>query len=405
MPVRTGARVARPAVGMSAGASGGASASGAAASGLVLLALIAGCAVSPDGAATGGASPPAAEASLESILLPVITERMQQLEVPGLVAVVETAAGESYEVALGVSDVETGKPMEVADHLRVGSITKTMTATVILQLVEEGELGLDDPLAPYFPGVDTNDATVRQALNMTSGIPSYTGDAFMQGQAADPRRVWSPDEVLALVAGLPPTFAAGEGWEYSNTNYTMLGLIAEHVGGAPLGELMDERLFAPLGMTRCSAPPVDTTIPAPGSQGYQWGAYWDGTGEPPPLVDVTDWNISWGFGTGEAICTAPDMLTWAKALVSGELLDPATQAERLQWVPSGHPSVEYGLGISRIGGLVGHNGSVAGFQSQAAVRESDGTAIVVLTNLSISPDLQTPGTAISNAIAEALPPQ
>lgn len=377
----------------------------AAASGLVLVASIAGCTTSPDGAPGDASTSPAAGSSLESILLPVITEQMQQLQVPGLVAIVETAAGDSYEVALGVADVETGEPMDAADHLRVGSITKTMTATVILQLADEGELALDDPLGPYVPGVDTNDATIRQALSMTSGIPGYTDDAFVQQQGLDPRRVWTPGEVLALVAGRPSTFPAGEGWEYSNTNYTMLGLVAEQAGGAPLGELFDERLFTPLGMSGCSAPPQDTTIPSPRSHGYQWGAYWNGEGTAPPLLDVTDWNMSWGFGTGEAICTAADMLIWARALVSGELLDPATQADRLEWVASGHPSVEYGLGIGRLSGLVGHNGSVAGFQSQAAVRESDGTAIVVLTNLSISSDLRPPASAISDAISQALPPQ
>ena len=122
-------------------------------------------------------------------------------------------------------------------------------------------------------------------------------------------------------------------------------------------------------------------------------------------MDVTDWNMSWGFGTGEAICTAPDLLIWAHALVSGELLDPATQTERLGGLSGADGAVPYGLGIANLNGLIGHNGSIAGFQSQAAVRQSDGTAIVVLTNLSISPDLQTPATAISNAISQALPPQ
>ena len=122
-------------------------------------------------------------------------------------------------------------------------------------------------------------------------------------------------------------------------------------------------------------------------------------------MDVTDWNMSWGFGTGEAICTAPDMLIWAHALFSGDLLEPATQAERMEGLSSTGGPLPYGLGIANLSGLIGHNGAVAGFQSQAAVRESDGTAIVVLTNLPILGDLRPPATAISNAISEALPPQ
>ena len=366
--------------------------------------LMAGCSAAPVAETDAASETPQAETSLESRLLPVIAEQMEAMQVPGLVAIVETADGDSYELALGLADVETEEPMQLSDHFRIGSITKTLTATVILQLAEEGKLGLDDPLAPYFPGVDTNGATIRQALNMTTGIPGYTGDAFMQGQAADPQKVWTPDEVIAIVAGRPPLFAAGDGWDYSNTNYTMLGLIAEQAGGAPLGELIADRIFEPLGMDGCSVPAADdTSIPSPRSHGYQWGTYWNGEGTPPPMVDVTDWNMSWGFGTGEAICTAPDMLIWAQALVSGELLDPATQAERLEGLSNADGSVPYGLGIANLNGLIGHNGSIAGFQSQAAVRESDGTAIVVLTNLSTSPDLRTPATAISNAISEALP--
>lgn len=350
------------------------------------------------------ASPSSGEASLESIVQPILTEQMERMEVPGLVAIVQSPDGEVYRAALGLADIASERPMALRDHLRIGSITKTMTATVILQLVDEGMLSLDDPLARYLPDAGTNGATVRQALDMSSGIPPYTSDAFMRGQAADPAKRWTPQMVLAIVADLPATFPPGEGKEYSNTNYTMLGMIAEQVGGAPLSRLLTERIFAPLGMDGCSADAEDTTIPPPRSRGYQWGDYWDGEGSPPPIADVTDWNMSWGFGTGEAICTAEDMLIWARALYEGALLKPATQQARLEAI-SDDSALPYGLGIADLGGLIGHNGSVAGFQAQAAVRESDGTVIVVLTNLSVSPDLEAPATTISAAISQALPPQ
>lgn len=349
------------------------------------------------------ASPVSDEVSLESIVLPVLTEQMERMEVPGLVAIVHSPDGEVYRAALGLADIESEDPMALDDHFRIGSITKTMTATVILQLVDEGLLSLDDPLARYLPDAGTNGATVRQALDMSSGIPPYTSDAFMQGQAADPTKQWTPEMVLAVVADRPPTFPPGEGKEYSNTNYTMLGMIAEQVGGAPLSELLTERIFSPLGMSGCSANIEDTTIPAPRVHGYQWGDYWNGEGSAPPIVDVTDWNMSWGFGTGEAICTAEDMLIWARALSAGELLQPATQQARLEGISDRNSALPYGLGVADLGGLIGHNGSVAGFQAQAAVRKSDGTIIVVLTNLSISPDLELPATTISAAISEALP--
>jgi len=112
-----------------------------------------------------GASP----ASLEVILRPVVTEQMNRMQGPGLIVSVQTPDRGSWQAAFGVSDTTTRVPMDIADHVRVGSITKSFTATVILQLAQEGRLALDDQLAPYFPGFNTNGATIRQALQLTSG--------------------------------------------------------------------------------------------------------------------------------------------------------------------------------------------------------------------------------------------
>ncbi|WP_448811180.1 serine hydrolase domain-containing protein [Agromyces bauzanensis] len=368
-----------------------------------LTACTAGSTVAPTEAPPGSSS---ADASLESAILPVLTEQMEELQVPGLVAIIDSPDRGTYEVALGVADVDTEEPMRMDDHFRVGSNTKTMTATVILQLADEGKLALDDPLAPYFPGVDTNGATLRQALNMTSGIPTYTTDPFLNGLADAPQRVWTADDLFATIAGQPPEFAPGAGWDYSNTNYLMLALIAEQVGGASLGDLITERVFAPLGMTGCSLPQADdATLPSPFSRGYQYGTKWDEPSPPadlPALVDVTDFNPSWGFGAGEAICTAADMAIWAEALVTGELLSPEMQAERLEFVQN-DVNFPYGLGIGKLNGLVGHNGHMSGYMTQATVRESDGTVIVVLTNITQAPGGALPATNISEWISRAIP--
>ena len=350
--------------------------------------------------------------SLEATLSPVVTEQMRKMQIPGLIVYVQTPHQGTWQAALGVSDLSTQTPMDFADHVRIGSITKSMTATVILQLVQEGKLHLDDPLAPYFPGVNTNNATIRQALQLTSGIADYTTDAFLNALADEPQRVWSPDALVGLVASAPPMFAAGTNWYYSNTNYVMLGAIAEHVTGQPLGRLFADRIFKPLQMTGCSAPAAtDSAIPPPRSHGYMFGTRWDRPPSPPgalpALVDVTDWNPSWGFGAGQVICTAADLVVWAKALATGEVLDPATQTERLRWYPTPQTSpeikVQYGLGIANLNGLVGHNGEISGYMTQAARRESDGTIIVVMSNLMMSPDLGEPATVISELISRAVP--
>jgi D-alanyl-D-alanine carboxypeptidase len=368
----------------------------------IALSLVVLAAASAVGAA--GAEP----ASLDGILRPVVLAQMKQMKIPGLIVSVQTPRRGNWESALGVSDTTTRAPMDVHDHMRVGSITKSLTATVILQLAQEGRLGLDDPLAPYFPGVDTNGALIRQALQMTSGIADYTTVSFLNALADHSNKVWSPEELVATVAGEPPMFPAGSSWYYSNTNFVMLGIIAERVTGQPLGQLVVDRIFTPLGMTGCSMPAAtDTAIPAPSSRGYQFGTDWGRAASPPAplpsLVDVTDVNPSWAAGAGAAICTAADMTVWATALATGELLDPAMQAQRLTWYPTSDPHAKYGLGVVDINGLVGHNGEISGFMSQATRREADGTTIVVLTNLTTAPDTAEPATVLSELISRAIP--
>ena len=205
-------------------------------------------------------------------------------------------------------------------------------------------------------------------------------------------------------------FPAGTGWYYSNTNYVMLGIVAEQVTGQPLRRLIADRIFGPLNMTGCSFPDAaDNTIAQPSSRGYMLSTKWDRPPTPPaplpPLVDVTDFNPSWAAGAGQAICTAADLAVWGRALATGELLDPDMQAQRLTFYPTGDPHARYGLGVVDINGLVGHNGEISGFMSQTARRESDGTVIVVLSNLMIAPDLTEPATAISELISRAIPPK
>lgn len=353
---------------------------------------------------------PSQSPSLEGTLRPVVTELMENMQIPGLIVHVQTPDRGTWQAALGVSDTSTQAPMDVADHVRAGSITKSFTATVILQLAQEGKLALDDPLAPYLPGVDTNGATIRQALQLTSGIPDYTTVPFLNALADDPQRVWSPQELISTVAGEPPMFPPGRGWYYSNTNYVMLGVIAEQVTGEPLRQLIADRIFVPLELTGCSMPTAtDAAIPGPRSRGYQLGTDWGRPDTPPAplpaLVDVTDNNPSWAYGAGAAICTVADLAIWGRALAEGELLEPEMQAQRLAYVPAGDPRAKYGLGVVDINGLVGHNGEISGYMSQTARRESDGTVIVVLSNLMLAPDNSEPATVISELISRALPQQ
>ena len=377
--------------------------------------LVAGCASTVSPTSPLPATPAAATAALQgdaalaAVLSPVVAAQLTRLRLPGAVVVVDVPGRGAWRAALGVGNVATNEPMRVDDHIRIGSLTKTMTATVVLQLAEEGKLALDAPLARYVPGTTANGATVRQALQMTSGIASYTSDAFLDALAGDPGRVWSPTELAALGKGQPPNFAAGKGWEYSNTNYILLGLIAEQVSRTPLAQLFQQRIFGPLRMNGCSLPAAtDASIPPPYSHGYMVGKGWGLTPVPaaaqvPPLTDVSNWNPSWGWAAGGVSCTSADLMIWAKALATGALLTPAMQQERLTWLwASKDPPVGYGLGIGNWDGMLGHNGEISGYQSKALYRPSDGTTIVVLTNLTASVNGEGPAEAITAAITSAL---
>ena len=334
---------------------------------------------------------------------------MAAMQVPGAVVYVSTPTKGDWKAALGTADVTQGTPSADADHLRIGSITKTMTATIVLQLAQENKISLDAPLVTYLPGEKTNGATVRQALQMTTGIGNYTTTPFLNALAADPQKVWSPQSLSSLGTSMVPSFQAGSSFEYSNTNYILLGQIAEKVTGEPYGQLLAQRIFKPLGMTGCSLPAAaDASLPKPYSHGYMFGTSWDRKPSPPaPLpakVDVSTWIPSWGWAAGGVICDIDSLKGWPAALATGKLLSPEMQRQRLAWLTiNKDPLIQYGLGVGNWDGLVGHNGEISGYQSKAVYRVSDGTTIVVLTNLMAAPDNQAPAEVLTDAIAKAIP--
>ena len=147
-------------------------------------------------------------------------------------------------------------PPRADTHFRIASNTKTMTAAVIVQLAQEGKLSLGDPVSKYVPGVPNGDnITIAELLEMRSGLYNYTDAPELSASIdRDPTKVWTPDELLAIAFARPANSPPGTAYEYNNTNYALLGLVAEKVDGRPLATAMQDRLFAPLGMTEHHAP-------------------------------------------------------------------------------------------------------------------------------------------------------
>ena len=344
----------------------------------------------------------------------------KEMLVPGAVVILRTPNGE-FTTTYGVTTYRGTVPIGFEQHLRVGSNTKTWTGTVILQQVQEGRLGLEDPVSKYRPDVPNGgQITIEQLLAMRSGLHNYTTTLELN-QALDdqPAKAWTQDELLALGYKHSPAFAPGTAFGYSNTNTVLLGLIAQQLeGGKPLAAIMRDRLFAPLGLKNTLFPDIaSNTIPEPYSRGYMYGNNVLTMGSPPALPDdmqaaaragtlapgdQTEANPSWGWAAGAGISTANDLVAWVQALVGGKLLNADLQARRLASVlpidPSNPNSASYGWGIAKFGNLYGHTGELPGYNSFMGHDPVNGVTLVVWANLAPAVDGRDPATTIAAAL-------
>ncbi|CAM5294415.1 serine hydrolase domain-containing protein [Streptomyces violaceorubidus] len=267
---------------------------------------------------------------------------------------------------------ESAKP-PVDGHVRIGSNTKTFTATVVLQLVAEGTLGLDTPVAGHLPGFGLDPRiTVRMLLQHTSGVFNFTGEYYDDGTFApgipattagrewvDGRfRTYRPEELVRLALARPARFEPGTDWSYSNTNYVLARLLVERVTGRTLAEQTQRLILGPLALSGTVVPETDPEIPQPHAHAYY--RYEDADGE--RTVDVTRQNPSWISTGGDMISTTRDLHTFISALMGGKLLPPPLLAEMCR----PHPKAGYGLGVfvqdaGEDGGtVITHNGGMAG---------------------------------------------
>ena len=338
--------------------------------GLAVSVAIAGCSDAIDPVLRSGAD--AAE------LQRVIDSSRIAMGIPGAVVVVRVTGGSEYVLTSGVENLASGSAMSFANRFRIGSITKTMIATVALQLVDEGAIALTDPISRLIPGSITNAdrITIRMILNHTSGVPDYVDDPAVLASVRDnPGRTFTAAEAIAAANRQAPRFAPGaEGkWEFSNTNYILLGLVIESVTGMSIDQALQRRIFDRLGM---SSTFFATTVvaPPPFSRGYS-------DLEGAPNADVTTLlSPTFAGAAGAVVSNARDLVVWSQALADGSLLSAARHADQL--TPVLASSVEaYGLGAQKFGGWVGHSGEMAGFEASMYTRPGVGT-IVVLINKS-----------------------
>ncbi|MFG2605795.1 serine hydrolase domain-containing protein [Streptomyces sp. NPDC048514] len=305
--------------------------------------------------------------------------------VPGVTATARDAAG-TWATTAGVGDLRTGAPRSTADRYRVGSITKTFVATVLLQLEAEGRLSLDDNVDRWLPGVvsghghDGRRITLRRLLDHTSGIYDYTTDGTFartyftkDGFLRHRYDTLTPAGLVAIAMRHEPEFAPGTSWSYSNTNYIVAGMVVEKVTGHSYATEIRHRIIEPLHLRATSLPGTRTTVAHPSSRAYSKLAE-TATG---PTYDVTTLNPSLASSAGEMISDSADLDRFYSALLRGKLL-PAEQLKEMKTTVkiAGVPNTEYGLGLMErtltCGVHVwGHDGGIHGSTS-SAVTTADG---------------------------------
>ena len=298
---------------------------------------------------------------------------------PGVIAGVRTPEG-YWKAAFGEADPDTGAPMEVGMFTRIGSVTKPYTGTVLMQLVEQGKLSLDDTIDTYVDGIPNGDRiTLRHLANMTSGGTSYTIlDTFQEQLFGHPDTIFTADQLLAYSIPESPAFEPGDRFDYSNSNIVLLGLVIEKVTGRSLADVYRTGLFEPLGIEHTYSPGDSAALPDPHPQGFTLQGLVD---HPEAATNATNWNPSWSWATGDLIANVDDLLTFGRALGTGQgVLDPATQVQRMEEFPD---VWGYGIAVGCVGGWIGHGGSEPGYTTTLFYDTTTDTTVAVQTNSDI----------------------
>lgn len=336
---------------------------------------------------------PSATAVTREALQGRLDQLRERYGIPGISVTILFPDGSSWVGVSGVADVATKAPVTPSTSFAIASVSKTFTAALILALVEDGKLGLDDHVREHLPDLTkvSPKITVRQLLDHTSGLRDYFyHPAIDRLLLAHPDRRWSTAEALKYVG--KPYFPPGGGWHYSNTNYLVLGMLAEAVGDAALGDQIRVRLLEPLGLRHTWYQPTESAM-AVSAHGYRFAS----TAKDAKPIDLSDGTpvapftsvVTAAAGAGGLAANSSDLARWARALYAGGVLEPESVQEMLDDIALTEryePTVPYGLGVQLIDidgqRALGHSGRLLGFRSAVRWLPDQDLTIAVLTNQS-----------------------
>ncbi len=308
-----------------------------------------------------------------------VQEKMKARNIPGLSLAVVREGKIIYAKGYGMANLELFVPATEKTNFLIYSITKTFTAVATMMLVEEGKISLEDPISKYLSGLPAawNPATIRQLLNHTSGINSFTNHERPPCGTRKDERDYTQADVLNEVSCLPLDFASGERWAYTDTGYYLLGMLIEKISGKTYEQFLRERIFSPLKM-RDTRHHSNTELIANRAGGYSWknGAYRNAN-RMNPVVE---------FSNGGLVSTVFDLAKWDAALYTQKLLKRATLEQ--MWtnakLNNGEivPSYGLGFGLTPFFGhrRVGHSGGGPGFATAFTRFIDDKVSVIILTN-------------------------
>jgi D-alanyl-D-alanine carboxypeptidase len=334
-----------------------------------------------------------------------IEAAMKEERQPGVMIQITGPQGE-YSKAYGKSSLSSEEPMSLEDHFRVGSVTKTFTATAILRQIEEGHLSFSSTLGEYVSGIKYgNEITVRELLDMRSGVYEFEKDSgFQVGFYINHKENVGPETIVQIIRNHESeAIKPNTKTEYSDSNYILLGIILEKVTSEAAEVALTKEVIEPLGLKNTSFPSTLTgytdpnKLPTPFSQGYEYNTLSHSL----PLRLSTEMNPKIPWTMGAIVSTIGDMTEYAKELGTGALISSAMQAERLKYCPipytlEGPTEFGYGLGIISFGKWIGHDGSVPGYSTEVFYEPETGATIVGMENL------QTTNLAIFSRIFERI---
>ena len=332
------------------------------------------------------------QAKMESLI--------KEINAPGFNVGIWIPGEGEWQNSFGVADKETAEKMSLDNHFRIGSITKTFVITAVLQLVDKGDISLDDKISKYIDNVPNGDKiTIRQLANMTSGLANYSEDEEWVKKVIYTKndRNVPTSELLEVAFKLPPTFAPGKGWHYSNTNTVLLGQVIEKVSGLSLDKYLQENIFTPLALENTSFP-LDEKMPSPYAHGYTKQTLDE------KEADATFNNPSWTNAAGQMVSTFADLKIWAKALGTGALLSEDAFKERLTWVtlPPNTAKRKYGLGVGSNSGWINHTGSLPGYNCIVAYLPEKQAVFVVMINSDMDLVIKEKNVPLTDMVFEAV---